>query len=330
MKAARKNKMSVTKQIVTLFCNLKEKLELLKEVDLDPLDLTLQNRIVKTLEKGTSLVDNTIERTRSLTWLMTRLVSLTVEEIFVGPWNPVPFFGVISEWPSWSNWFKEAIGDREDLSGLTKMRYFTYCIGGDPIVVQKHVSLTGRYDEHTLEMMKDIYKNPIHLRQVYYEDLENLPAAVDDKSEGSTLKKVKELVKIIVAVDYFMADAVDSGELKTLVTPKFTENTLQEAIRLVNIKTRGFDYTIDDLLEVLEISIEDRRIRCSFCKGSHFTVSCTKYPCIYQRRQRLADTNRCFNCFQAGHISKMCKMPIAFCKHCRKRGHNSLLCKEVH
>uniref|UniRef100_A0A7E4VF89 CCHC-type domain-containing protein n=1 Tax=Panagrellus redivivus TaxID=6233 RepID=A0A7E4VF89_PANRE len=67
-----------------------------------------------------------------------------------------------------------------------------------------------------------------------------------------------------------------------------------------------------------------RKDVCAFCSKSHNSVSCTKYPDIFSRKQQLYFRRRCRKCLMAVHNFKNCQG--GGCTTCGKRSHHTALC----
>ena len=69
----------------------------------------------------------------------------------------------------------------------------------------------------------------------------------------------------------------------------------------------------------------ERRIRCFYCEGQHYSDECTEYPKVENRKTHSKLKNRCHICFHTGHSTLECR-DARLCYHCSQRTHNRSLC----
>ena len=72
--------------------------------------------------------------------------------------------------------------------------------------------------------------------------------------------------------------------------------------------------------------IDDKKLRCWFCRDSHKISDCTVLKATpVDNRRELAKKNKCFNCLSSDHMIRQCRSKHS-CKvsGCNKRHHTLL------
>ena len=69
-------------------------------------------------------------------------------------------------------------------------------------------------------------------------------------------------------------------------------------------------------------------IWCIYCKGEHYSASCSKVENINERKQILKTQGRCFLCLRPNHRVRNCNYTTRNCRRCNKRHHQSI-CDEI-
>ncbi len=73
-------------------------------------------------------------------------------------------------------------------------------------------------------------------------------------------------------------------------------------------------------------NIKHTRPLCCYCQQGHPANDCKVVTRVEDRRQKLRNFGRCFNCLKKGHIGRECRAS-AGCSRCRGRHHTSLCSK---
>ena len=64
-------------------------------------------------------------------------------------------------------------------------------------------------------------------------------------------------------------------------------------------------------------------IQCVYCRGSHYSASCSVVKNIRERKELLTRLGCCFNCLKTNHRAKDCDRTHN-CRNCNRRHHQSL------
>ena len=142
---------------------------------------------------------------------------------------------------------------------------------------------------------------------------------------NAVLDIINEHIRTTKQMDYREASDSDSNDDTYMNDYRKREANLQKQSRATlyeNDQDRYEDNLPTSSAAALPI-VSQRATQCVYCQGTHSPLHCHKIVDIYQRREIVRRSNRCYNCLKPGHRQSECRSPGA-CRNCQFKHHTSL------
>ena len=351
-------------KLAQLKLSLEEKLETLKQLDTEMLELTGEEELENEIQQADEFKDeiySALVKLRPasvsapvLVTTTSRVLPPSDDRIKLPKLTIPPFEGDITQWmPFWDS-YDSAIHKNSSLTGIDKFNYLRSLLKGDAREAISGLMLTtANYDE-AIAILKKRYGNKQAIVSRHMDALMALQTVTSDnntKALRHLYDKVESNVRSLSALGV-AADTYGSL-LSSVIASK-----LPNGLRLIISRRVGEgEWTLQTILKELALEIEARErmfasttdsnlpakrlkepgttaallskgvpLQCCFCNQHHLSEKCQVMRGPDERKQSLRRTGRCFLCLAKGHLSRQCRSR-ARCSECNGR-HHCAICGE--
>ncbi|XP_065054444.1 uncharacterized protein LOC135683188 [Rhopilema esculentum] len=272
------------------------------------------------------------------------------------------FSGDVTKYQAFWQSFQCAVHENEQISAVHKMNYLMRSLEGTAFKALEGLAITEENYEHAINILQTRFGNPQQIISAHMQALLNLQSC--PKETVSQIRAIYD--NINVHVRGLETLGISSERYGSLLVPVIMSRMPAEITLQVARKTSEQIWRIDEILDIIRKEIEareisrkldtkttrksertslteyrgttrafavikdgkrERKLQCYFCQGEHYAEKCKVVTSIEERKSKLIEGNRCFNCLRIGHRAKTCRSPPK-CFHCKSK-HNSALHEDL-
>ena len=266
------------------------------------------------------------------------------------------FKGDVTKWTGFWESFDSAVNQNRDISKVDKFNNLHSLLEGTAASVIQGLTLSEANYDTAIELLKGRFGKPQTIICAHMDELLKVPACTNDRS--ASLRSVYD--RINVHIRGLSTLGIKSEQYGSLLIPVIMTK-LPDNIQLrIARETKSDVWKLDDLMKVIRDEVEAReasegtkvtqgqpkpplhtykpsrelpsaatllsnefRLRCAYCDGPHFSASCSIVNSVWERRNILLRSGKCFNCLKSNHKVKDCHSRHT-CHTCHKRHHQSI------
>ena len=351
-------------QLAQLKLSLEEKLETLKQLDGEVLDLTGEDDLETEIQQSEEFKDEIYSAIVKLNHSVTPVTRSTAStsgpmihsdsKIKLPKLTIPPFEGDITKWtPFWDS-YDSAIHRNSSLTEIDKFNYLRSLLRGTARESVAGLMLTAvNYDE-AIAILKKRYGNKQAIISRHMDTLMGLEAVVSNNNTKA-LRHLYDMVESNIRSLRALGVAADS--YGNLLSPILVNKLPNELRLIIGRKIGDGDWELETILKELVLEIEARErtsacatssnpptkrqskepgtaatllskgvlLQCCFCNQQHPSERCQTVKSPEDRRQSLMRAGRCFRCLARGHLGRQCKSKTR-CNKCNGRNHHCSIC----
>ena len=118
-------------------------------------------------------------------------------------------------------------------------------------------------------------------------------------------------------------ESEDLDKLMTTLLAEMEAREASESTKVTSSKPPSYQSTPNSHSTASSLVAGAQAVQCVYCRGSHYSASCTAVRSINKRKELLTRSGRCFNCLKHNHRAKDCDRARNR-RHCNRRHHQSL------
>ena len=356
-------------KLVVLIATLKSKLEHIRNIEEQNIDLLDANELEQAIQESTVFeisanevilrVENFINKniTRNCTdveSVKSSNTSTSHSSVKLPKLHINKFHEDILNWSAFYDSFVAAVHN-SNISNVEKFNYLRGYLEGQALKTIEGLTLTHENYEKALALLEQRFGKKELIISKHMNDLLKLePVLSDSDIPGLRIfhDSVESHVRSLLSLN------IDSKSYGTLLTPIIMEK-LPLQVRLIlgrDLQGEGWDLTkllctLKTELSVRESCVNSSKysnptcgenfnenkytasallanhskIKCAFCKESHYSDKCTNVTDAEMRKNILQKSAKCFKCLKPGHVNRNCNIKKS-CYYCNEN-HNSSLCR---
>nr|CAD2203319.1 unnamed protein product [Meloidogyne enterolobii] len=255
------------------------------------------------------------------------------------------FSGNCVEFPSFWSSFQAAVGDLPNISDSVKLSYLKSCLRSAPLAIIESFPLVDQSYPQAVDLLKPNTKIPPKFPVHYANPSNNYQLLICQfTQQGENTDNIHIQLEIESKLPPFVLEEIYKAKEEN---PAWTTELLKQKLKAI-LKRKEDISALNNSPQKPQVKLSppnlspprndsppfpqssltfhtqttrrsnavEPKLPCLFCNVfGHFSPSCTKYPDLYSRRNKLRELRRCFSCMKEGHKSHQCRMPMK-CSSC--------------